>query len=142
MGRRRIRDASSGSLNDPFSFFLHRILGELDDQDRILGRQTDRGQESDLEVNVIIQRSGDNSAPMTPNGTTNMTEGGSIALIQRRQTQEDDDRDGIERRHWLPESRSSKTSRSSHNRYSAVYWPTFPSAPWLPGTFAGGTGSP
>ncbi len=29
------------------SFFLHQILGELDDQDRILGRQTDRGQESD-----------------------------------------------------------------------------------------------
>lgn len=42
-------------LNDPFPFFLHQILGELDDQDRILGRQTDRGQESDLEVNVIIQ---------------------------------------------------------------------------------------
>ena len=35
-------------LNDPFPFFLHQILGELDDQDRILGRQTDRGQELSL----------------------------------------------------------------------------------------------
>lgn len=53
--RRRIRDASSVASMIPFPSFSIRSPSELDDQDRILGRQTDRGQESDLEVNVIIQ---------------------------------------------------------------------------------------
>ena len=55
-----------------------QLARELDDQNRVLRRQPDRGQQADLEEHVVFQaaqrRRG--SAPSTPSGTTMITENG------------------------------------------------------------------
>jgi hypothetical protein len=42
MGRKRMRAASSGRVDGALALRL-QVLGELDDQDRVLGRQADDG---------------------------------------------------------------------------------------------------
>jgi hypothetical protein len=57
-------------------------LGELDDQDRVLGRQADRGEQAHLEVDVVreMRASAASSAPSTPSGTTSITANGTDQL--------------------------------------------------------------
>jgi hypothetical protein len=81
IGRRRSRTASSvASISVPT--LLAQRLGELDDQDGVLRREADGGQQADLEVDVVVQPASQvaSTAPITPSGTTSITENGTDQL--------------------------------------------------------------
>lgn len=80
IGRRRVwalrRAARQGVAFGDFGF------GKLDNQNGILRRQTDGGQQRHLEVDVVAQATQEAAmaAPSTPSGITRMTEMGTDQL--------------------------------------------------------------
>ena len=82
IGRNRSRDASSVASKHGLALFV-QLLGELDDQDRILARQADQHDQADLHedvhVAIRVQRT-----PATEHsrhsGTTRITASGSVQL--------------------------------------------------------------
>jgi len=56
-------------------------LAELDNQDAF-SSQTDGREQSNLKINIVGKRKKNaaSTAPMTPSGTTNMTEAGIVQL--------------------------------------------------------------
>ena len=67
-----------------------QVLGELDDQNRVLGRQADDGDQADLKVNVIgiaAQQGGQQNAEHAQRHHQNDRQRNRPAFIQRRQAQ-------------------------------------------------------
>jgi hypothetical protein len=60
----------------------HPLLGELDDQDRVLRRHADRGDQADLQVDVVVEAGQPRREQRadTPSGTTRITEIGTDQL--------------------------------------------------------------
>jgi hypothetical protein len=54
IGRKRRRQASSVASIRVLALFL-QVAGELDDQDRVLRRKADDGDQADLEIHVVGQ---------------------------------------------------------------------------------------
>jgi hypothetical protein len=75
IGRRRRRAASIAGVIGALAAALG-LLGELDDQDRVLGGQAHRRQQPDLEIHVVLQpaRPDRQSGSKQPSGMTSMTE--------------------------------------------------------------------
>ncbi len=87
---------------DERATLLLQILGELDDQDGVLGRQAHGRQQADLEVDVVGQAAdhgGQHRADDTQRNDQDHRQGDAPALVQGGQQQEDhDDRQGVQRR--------------------------------------------
>jgi hypothetical protein len=94
IGRRRRRAPSSAASASGLPF-LEFVLGELDDQNRVLGRQADQHHQSDLRVDVVLdlhhvsrqkiaqQRAAQPqhpNAPKTATGVLSRTLNGSVQL--------------------------------------------------------------
>ena len=88
-------------LGEPLALLIE-LLGELDDQDGVLGREADCGQQPHLEVDVILQAAqhGRQHGAQDPQRYYQHDgEGDAPALIQRRQRQEHHQQgDGIQGR--------------------------------------------
>ena len=57
IGRSRVRAASTAA-SKPRHACIFRLLGELDDQDGVLGRKTDQHDEADLDQDVAVEARG------------------------------------------------------------------------------------
>ncbi len=90
-----------GGLDQPHPL-IHAGLGELDDQDGVLGGQTQGGQQPDLEIDVVGQSPrarGDDAADHPQGQDQQDRDRDGPALIERRQAQEDhEDGEGVQQR--------------------------------------------
>ena len=77
--RTNLRRTQTQTAADEYG--ARRPAGELDDQDGVLRRQADDGDQADLEEHVVASPRGGSTAdaPSTPSGTTNITENGSTS---------------------------------------------------------------
>ena len=83
IGRSRRRQASTAASNGLVPVVVLGLLGELDDQDRVLGREADQHDEADLREDVVVhaaQPARRTSADSTPIGTIRMMASGSDQL--------------------------------------------------------------
>jgi hypothetical protein len=78
------------------------FLGELDDEDRVLGGQADRGEQSDLKEHIVLEsakQSEENGAKHAQWHHQHHRNGNRPAFVERGQAQKHhDERDGVQRR--------------------------------------------
>ena len=92
------RWAASADLDHALALCL-QVFRELDDQDRVLRRQPDDGDQAHLEVDVVGQPAPviASSTPTTPIGTTRITDSGIDQLVQRCEREEHrEDREAVQ----------------------------------------------
>ena len=94
IGRSRSRAASDGGVEERLAFLLVQLHRELDDQDRVLRRESDQRQQADLEVEVVgdaAQRDRDQRAENRERHGHHDADRQRPAFVLRGQDQEHED---------------------------------------------------